>query len=717
MATLFFDCETPMTKLNSLSRMTLHQYFEFVRNRGGILGFAWAIDDDAVNWNTGLPSSGWLEEVANFLADPSNIFVAHNAAFDCRVLTDLLGLPQPARVRCSLELAYAAWPNQPGAIRTAGTDDRDPHAYSLASLAQTLALGQRKLDCDLETPDPAQLAAYCKQDVTLCRMIYQRAIARLTPEEIRVSELANQVREIKFDVALDKVNAALVSLDGAVANAALAAIDSLGDTVSGQIQAHEMFGVDKAVNRVRSVKVKKVKQLLLSELGFDTTTISYKKLNPSKLAASPKAATLLKATTEANKSLSHRRRVGTFAGITQVHAELGYARAHTFRYSSPSVGKGLNLHNIPKRNKVLAKAIRSMFSLPEGFVWVRADLSNVEYRGAGFLAQSAHVLRLFSSNGLADPYVAFWEAATGQAITKKDPARQVAKAAVLGLSYLMGLMTWMNELMKALADPEMKLTLDAFQQIADSQGWFLDTYGRGAMTKTNCPEAVARVAQGTHRAFHTVHPELRELAQWLECVVTDCARALDPAYVIDMAYQQPGAPDRRMVDLQWEDTPDLERSVRVRVGDWTQPTVTWRDVGVRFVSDYGTGMCLSSRQSGSKGYRPLTKNILIENLVQAWARNALVKGKLELDRRGYPYILSVHDELLLAVPADRDSVLRARNDLLEVFGPHNQLGYEWACTINPDEINVSKTLFEQELGVAWWERLRTGDVTTLQEIP
>jgi len=711
MATLYLDFETPISATASLSRMTLHQYLTWVRSQGGILGLAWAVDEDEVQWQDGMPPAPLMAELAGFASDPTNVIVAHNAAFDSRVITDLLGIEIRAAVRCSLELAYAAWPNQPGALRH-GTqaDDRDPHGYSLASLAQTLALGMLKLDCNLLTPNMPQLAAYCIRDVELCRAIYRRAVARLSPQEIRISELANQVRELKLDVNLDRVNEAIAEFDATVASARDEAVAVLGASASG------VFGTEVG-GRVRSVKAQKLRRLLLVELGFDTPTTSYKKLNPAKLSAAPQAAALLKATGEANKGLSHRRRVGVFAGVDKVHCELGYARAHTFRYSSPSVGKGLNLHNIPKRNKRLAKAIRSMYAFPDGHVAVRADLSNVEYRGTGLLAGCAHTTRLFTADIMADPYAAFWFAATGQRISKKDAARQIAKAAVLGLSFLMGLGTWTSELMKALADPSMGLTLQNFTDIADAQNWVSDRYARGIATKLNAPDAVVRVAQGTHRAFHGVHPEILRLAQWLEAAVTDCSRSLSPQNTIDDAYDMPGAPDRNMIDLIWEDSPDLERSVRVRVGGWHQPTVTWRDVGTRFVSEYGTGMCLSSRQAGSKGYRPLTKNILIENTAQAWARNGLVKGKLLLDQKGYPYILSVHDEAMLIVPNTREDILRARDDLLEVYGPGNRLGYDWACVINPDEINVSRTLFEHDMGLDWWDRLRKGDETLLENLP
>jgi hypothetical protein len=98
----------------------------------------------------------------------------------------------------------------------------------------------------------------------------------------------------------------------------------------------------------------------------------------------------------------------------------------------------------------------------------------------------------------------------------------------------------------------------------------------------------------------------------------------------------------------------------------------------------------------SKGYRPLTKNVIIENVTQSAARNALCAGQLQLRDEGYHYQLSVHDEVLLVVPRRAEDVRRAREALLRVFGPGNSLGYEWAVVIDPSEINVSQSLYEEE---------------------
>lgn len=376
-----------------------------------------------------------------------------------------------------------------------------------------------------------------------------------------------------------------------------------------------------------------------------------------------------------------------------------------------------NCHNLPKRNPDLAKAIRSMFELPDGWCWVRADLANVEYRGVCLITRSTHAESLFTNEILADPYSAFWKEATGQVVSKKDPARHVAKGAVLGLGYNMGVNTWTNVLLQELAAPQAKITTADMKRIADAQGWNMSKYAKAHCTKMNADPAVGRVAQGSRDAFHRVHPEIDPFATWLVDSLTEACRSNDPAGALDDMSRDVRAPDPDLIRLVWEDKPDMERAVRVQIGGWDAPTVTWRDLGVRFIEGQGTGMALSFRQSGSKGYHSVYKSILSENTTQSWARVALCRGKLALRDLGYPTALSVHDEILLPVPCDRDSVLHARDSLLKVYGPGNQLGYKWAVVINPAEINVSKSLYEVELGTQWWADLEAGKTALLQELP
>jgi hypothetical protein len=715
MPVLFIDFETPMSATANLKRLTLRQYLAWCKDNGGILGVAWAVDDGPITWEAGHPPSDLLDDFQQVANDSTWIIVAHNAAFDIRVWTQILGLPWPNRIRCTLELAHAAWPNMPGAPVYTATGERDgdrrePAAYSLKSLATTLSLGLPKLAMPPVGASDADWNEYCTRDVELCRRVYNRAVPRISPMELATAERTNAIREAWLEI---DHGAVIRAIEGFTTVTAGARTDAAA--VLGAAAADEAFGLD-VDGTMRSVKPAQVKRLLLDHLGFDTPTISAKKLNPMKVADNPEAARVLEATSIANKALSHRRRVGVFATGSQIDVELGYFRAHTGRFSSPSVGKGLNLHNIPKHNKVLAKAIRQMFRWPEGYCMVQGDEANVEYRIAGWLSGCRHITELFTMNPLADPYSEYWFTVTGQRVTKLDPARQVAKAAVLGLTFLMGLQTWMAVLLKALADEATyHLTIHDFDIIAHEQRWELNRYARQAQAKTHAPDGLARVALGTWEAFHRIHPEIRLFAQWLEQSVDQASRALAPQGALDWMTTIDKAPDPDKIRLVWEDSPDLERSIRVYLGGWDHPTVTWRDIGIRPVGFEG-GMCMSSRQVGSKGYRALTKNILIENVVQSCARVGLVKGQRILES-AHPLQMSVHDAAMLIVRQDRESILRARADLLAVFGPGNSLGFDWAVLMNPAEINVSKTLYEVEQGADWWARLKAGDESLLTSLP
>jgi hypothetical protein len=705
----FCDFETPVSKTLTISKMTLRQYLYGCAAMGGVMGMSYALNDEPVRWL--LPSDLAQPEIREGLAEIATsddwTFVAHNAAFDVRVWRFLLNLPQPKHVHCTMEFAYAAWPCHPG-------------GYGLGNLSKTMNLGFEKLGEGTKVMhmSPEQLALYCCNDTELCRAIHKRALTHLCADEIAVAELCNAAREMFFEIDQDKLAAAQEEFVRLAQESAESAVELLGD------DGKEAFGWDGS--RVRSVKPDKMKRILLENFGFDTHSISIKKINPMKLGTSTGAMQVLKATEQANKALSHSRRVAVFQGSTEIDVELGYYRAHTGRFSSPQPGgRGINIHNCPKRVKRLAKAVRSIFRLPDYACFVRADFANVEYRMEGWLTGCQHVYNLFERDPNADPYAAFWFAATGKVVTKADPARQIAKAAVLGLGYGMGIQTWIATLLLALADPTFGVTLADLNKVCEDQGWGPSgmRQTRAAMTKLNAPWQVATVAEKTREMFHQIHPEFFRTARWLVMACEQLNRCgdIDSANrTIDRLYELPAAPMRDRIGLSWTDRFE-GRSVRVTCGHWAQPTVTWRDIDIRPLGEYG-GIGLTNMH-GTKGYRSLSPQITIENVVQSASRNALCKVQLDLRRRlGYEYQLSVHDEALLAVERTPQAVIEAKKDLIDCVAA---CGYGWAVHVDPTEVNVSQSLYEVGMGEllppievvdgkpkyhkssVWWDQLAT----------
>jgi hypothetical protein len=527
------------------------------------------------------------------------------------------------------------------------------------------------------------------------------------PDEIRVMELTQNIKELVFNVDQTRIAAAITDFNQQIATHSAAAIAVLGDS--------DAFGED-ADGTVRSVKPQALRAALLDNLGFDTPTISLKKMNQEKLRQDPVAASALESAAKVNKALSHKRRTKTFAGVVQIDAELTYFAAHTGRFSSRNSGRGLNLHNLPKRNPAVAKPIRSLFRLPDDLCFVRGDFANVEYRVSGLLTNCQHIQELFTRDILADPYSAFWKAATSQTITKKDPARQLAKAAVLGLSYMMGQQRWTDELMRALTEPTFKVSLADLETICATNNWALpaDQRTRTILAKLRCPAAVATVAYHTREKFHAVHPELGRAARHIEATVV---RAMSLGFDPPQAQRALDTLNLRAITLR-DDRTLQAQTVRAVCGYWPAATVSWRDLLVR-QTPFGTGPTFV--RAGSRPVARFSVNIAIENLVQSAARNALCMGLLELDRRGFPYVLHVHDEVLIVCERTTSAVNAARAALLDVFGPGGWLsrqGWEWSVLINPAEIGVSQSLWEDDtLSEQLWPRIANHDAAALENLP
>lgn len=381
---------------------------------------------------------------------------------------------------------------------------------------------------------------------------------------------------------------------------------------------------------------------------------------------------------------------------------------------------GLIVSNCPKRNPAVAKPFRSLFRLPADLCFVRGDFSNIEYRVECLLTKCQYGADMFTANPLADPYAEFWTAATGQKIDKTVKAdqskRQLAKAAVLALGYSMGQQRWTHELATALADPGFKLSLADLEQVCAANNWTLpaDQRTRLIMGKLRCPPAVASVAYYTREKFHQVHPEFGRCARHIEHTIQ---RAMGMSYdqkqsqrILDGFQMQPAI-------VLTDDRGLQGQTIRAKCGPWPAQTIAWRDLLIR-QTPIGTGPTFV--RAGNKPVAKFSINTGIENLVQSAARNALCMGLLELDRRGFPYVLHVHDEVMIVTERTCAAVNTARQALLDVFGPGGWIsrqGWEWSVLINPKETTISQSLWDDEhLSQTLWPRIAAGDDAALENL-
>lgn len=459
---VFIDVETFMDKSAgiSLSAQTLRQYIKssYLTSIGIAIG-----DDDpeVVLTPEGVfaPEDSYIVDALRALAlSKEHIFVCHNAAFDIRVLRFMLGIEQPQYVWCTMEGAMAAWPEFPG-------------GYGLFNLGEGLNFpaNERKLEIDLDAGNytAEALKIYNGRDVICARTLYYRQIARFAWQEQRIAILTHNVRKFHFLVDSERLDALVLTLDANARTAEMAAKNVVMDKddndarlciENGGMVSDDGIGADGLIvlddaeicevfNRedvdnpgmLKSVRGARLIKIIREKFGITLPTTSLKKLSPVWQAQHPKITELLRQTTRANKMISHGRRSKNLQNVPEVDVELGYFRAHTGRFSSPSQGKGLNLHNCPKHDVSIAKPVRQVFRLPPDKCFVRGDLANVEYRVEGWLTGCPSVMKMFDEtlggDRFSDPYIKGWETMTRQVITKKNPIRQVSKSATLGLGF------------------------------------------------------------------------------------------------------------------------------------------------------------------------------------------------------------------------------------------------------------------------------------------
>lgn len=685
----------------SLSKMALRKYLEVAP----VIGFSVAIDHSAPTWIPAdsedfLPA---LAEIDEALQQPGNILNAYNVPFDSRVLCfgrleahgEPFGCRWPIQIRDTMEMAMGAWPNTPG-------------GYSLRNVAAWLGLPP-KLSMSDVFKKLCTWEAYCNRDTELLQAIYYRALSRLPDDELYYSENCNRVRGIAYSIREDTVKASLDAFTKNTEAGVAAAVSFLsGYSRDGEDLGGAIFG-GYTEGKVRSVKAKALKELLIGALGFDTTSTSLKKINPVHLAGRPDVNTLLQATSKANKGLYYQKRATALLGSTEIDMEKGYFRAtNTGRTSAPTTGRGVNTANLSKKDKTIAKPLRQMLALPDDMCYVRADAANVEYRIEALLTGCQYVGQMFNANINADPYSAFAKSAFGVDCKKGDPMRDVvAKAAVLGYGFMMGTIRAIEELNKAVADPINKVSVAQIEALCNERGWKPPSsrYLKGATTRVGCHWSVAVAANESREAFHGLHPEFGATADWLQRSVEMLAASKDPERIIDRLYEMSGAPNRDLLELCIDKELEFP-TVRVRLFGHSMPTVTWRHLSCSHPGIDGLGAV-----TANKGPRNVHRALLIENCVQSAARLGLLRCENELARRGW-VTDSVYDEILILCKRDRETVLRARADLVDVMSPTGPHGMGWAFYGKPGDMTVTKTRYEDEAEAAIaWKKLETNDPT------
>lgn len=561
---------------------------------------------------------------------------AHNAAFErimwWSILTPRYGWPRPTReqFRCTMTMAYAmALPgsleNIPGALGLDIRKDMEGHRIMM-QLAKP-----RKKDPLVWWEDPAKLQRlydYCKTDVATERTIAKRLL-RLTDTELALWHLDQKIND--RGVYVDESLCAQAKLVVAQTAERL-------DREMSQVTGFEITGCTN-VNQITTWLRKK---------GVDVDSIAKDRLeallNRDDLA--PDVRRVIELRREAAKAsvakidalLRGRNSDGRARGLLQYHAA-GTGRWGGRRFQPQNLKRPEKAHEkiIPDLVDavmtgdarwvetlygppltVVGDCTRSMVTAAPGHELVVADYSNIEGRVTAWLAGESWKVQAFRDfdNGVGpDLYLLAYSKSFGVSIEAAKPHRQIGKVMELALGYQGG--------------------VGAFQKMAVAYGVKVDDV-QADVLKNRWREA---------------HPNVRNL--WYE--MEDAARRAieSPGQVTSAAdgrirYKVKGGcmfmalPSGRCLcyvhpRLEWKEMPWTDESGKPA-----------RKLSIAYEGVDST--------TGKWGRQFTYGGSLVENAVQAIARDVLAMALPKVEAAGYPVVLHVHDEIVSEVKAGFGSV-------------------------------------------------------------
>lgn len=584
--------------------------------------------DEVLVWQRNVHNKRVAHALEAVAADPDTLFHAHNAQFERIIWHEIMhkrydypDIPVE-RWRCTLaQCATMALPR------------------ALADAARVLGLGQEKdstghrLMLQMAKPrqgkpgDPVtwwddedrvnRLVDYCKQDVVVEHAI-QQALPDLTPSEQQAYELDQRIND--RGIVVD--NELVESIDVLAAQAQ--------EDVDNAIKATSNYTATGANDREGLI-------LALADSGLTTKTL--KKDAVQQLitddATSDRARKLLKLRQEGAKSSLAKTAKFRSAQCTdgRVRGMMQFYGANTGRWS----GRLLQVQNIAARSavlgnnfdvaewlpivkrhdystidtfyppkEVLSMMLRPCLVAPEGGSLIGADYNAIEARVLAWLANETWLLHAFRQG--QDPYklmAADIYHMRPEDVQKGSRERFLSKSAVLGAGYGMGHVKFQDQCAKdgvRLADEESKDIIDTYrernQQIVSL--WYETE--RAALTAVRHPGQRVSFAGG--KLVFVMY------RKWLMMVLPHHLRAL--------AFFQP-----RIVDRE---TPWGTVKPSIEVYGQNPYTHKWG-----WQSTYGAWY--------------------VQSATQGTARDVLLEGMLNLERAGYPVLMSVHDEIVTETQA------------------------------------------------------------------
>ena len=617
--TFFADLETFSSA--DLARCGVHKYAEAEDFDILLMSYAW--DDEPVQlWDfTSQGTPPWLAQV---LLDPDVLKVAWNISFERACLNAALGIyTPPEQWRDAMTLA--AMNGLPMGLEAAGAalnladqklaTGKALIRYFCLPCKPTISNGGRTRNLPEHAPEKwEQFCTYCLRDTEVERTIYQRLLAFPVPDwERRVEALDARINErgVLTDIELAE---AAVHIDDTARERNTAELQRLTglenpNSVAQLKEWLEAVGVScESLNKVTVAELRKTatdpttrRVLELRQLLGKTSTKKYQAILDA-ACADNRVRGLLQYYGAGRTGRWAGRRV-QLQNLAQNHLDAIDCVRELVRQRDLETLE-MVYDSVPD---VLSQLIRTALIAKPGHTFLVADYSAIEARVIAYLAGEQWRMDVFAQGG--DIYCSSASQMFGVPVVKNGVnghLRQKGKVAELACGYGggVGALKAFGADKMGLTEPEMQNIVAQWRIASPAITRFWRQVEKAAKDALRCPGRTFSVPCGV---------KYRKDADALRCIL----------------------PSGRQLTY------------------WN----AWQENG----SIYYMGQNQTTRK-WEKTQTYYGK--LVENIVQAYARDCLAVALLRLDEAGFDTVFSVHDEVVIEEPLDG----RTWQDVAEIMG-------------------------------------------------
>lgn len=267
---------------------------------------------------------------------------------------------------------------------------------------------------------------------------------------------------------------------------------------------------------------------------------------------------------------------------------------------------------------VISSLLRSMLIATPGHRFLAGDFAQIEARILAWLAQQDDLLHLFATGGAVyETMAAYIYGRDVSEIKTPSEERQIGKNVILGAGYGMGAETFAKQVHMQtglrMSVGESRLAIATYRDVYPDIPRFWGDVERAAMNAVQSPDTVWAAGRRDSVRF-------QRKGEYLWCIL----------------------PSGRMLAY-----------MRPRLGS---RTMSWTDYRGKPVVKTALS-CEGVQSLTRKWVRQWTYGgHLVENIVQATARDIMASAMLRVEEAGYPVVLSVHDEIVADVPLRHGSV-------------------------------------------------------------